>query len=292
MEKVDMMTREQAEPIGADNPDRQFKTAVRRMWALGDYHTFAVATVWSLGQVLVEACGVTRGQRVLDVAAGTGNTAIRAAQAGAGVVAADLTPENLEAGRRAAATLGVEIDWVEADAEALPFPDADFDVVTSSFGAIFAPDHRRVAEEMLRVCRPGGVIGMINFRPVGLAAEFFGLLGRYLPAPPPGAQPPLLWGDREHVRALFGNRVESLDMRDQRYVERSADGPGGYRALFETTFGPVVAIRATLAADSARLAAFDRELGEFAVSGNRGTGSGPAEYAYDYLLVIARTAAK
>jgi ubiquinone/menaquinone biosynthesis C-methylase UbiE len=107
------------------------------------------------GPELVAACGISPGQRVLDVAAGTGNVAIRAAEAGATVVASDLTPENFEAGRREARDRGVELDWVEADAEALPFADGEFDVVTSSAGAIFAPDHQAVADEMLRVCRPG-----------------------------------------------------------------------------------------------------------------------------------------
>ena len=142
------------------------------MWALGDYNRFAKATVWELGPVLVEACGIAAGQRVLDVAAGTGNVAIRAAEAGAEVVASDLTPENFEAGRREARAAGVELEWVEADAEALPFADGEFDVVTSSLGAIFPPNHRAVADELLRVCRRGGAIGMVNFTPEGLAGEF------------------------------------------------------------------------------------------------------------------------
>lgn len=270
-----------------DAVDREFKSAVRRMWALGDYHRFATETVWQVGPVLVEACGIRPGQRVLDVAAGTGNTAIRAAQAGADVVASDLTPENFAAGRRAAAANGVELDWVEADAEALPFPDAHYDVVTSSFGAIFAPDHAAVAREMSRVCRRGGTIGMLNFRPVGAAAEFFELVGRYAPPLPPGALPPLLWGTEEHVRELFGDRVELVELRHGRYVERAA-GPDAYRELFETTFGPVIAIRASLAGDPERLSAFDREFREFTIRGNRGSRGGTAEYPFDYLLVVGR----
>src|SRR5262249_25587777 len=159
-------------------------------------------TVWELGPVLVDACGVRAGQRVLDVAAGTGNTAIRAAERGAEVVASDLTPENFEAGRREAASRGVDLEWMEADAQALPFADERFDVGPSSFGAIFAPDQQAVADELVRVCKPGGTIGMLNFTP--RADPFFGLLGGYLPPPPPGAQPPTAWGREEHVRALFG----------------------------------------------------------------------------------------
>jgi SAM-dependent methyltransferase len=271
-----------------DDASRRVKADARRMWARGDYHRFATSTVWPLGRILVEACGIGPGQRVLDVAAGTGNTALRAAAHGAEVVASDLTPENFEAGRREAAERGVALEWVEADAEDLPFDDDAFDAVTSSVGAIFAPHHQAVADEMLRVCRPGGTIGMINFRPEGLAEGFFGLFGRYGPPLPPGALPPLLWGDEEHVRSLFGDRIESLDLTPGVYVERSPAGPAAYRALFEQTFGPVMALRERLAEEPGRAAAFDRELLEFTERGNRNSPEGPAEYPYPYLLVVAR----
>ena len=166
-----MTTNEVTDAPAAAEADRELKATARAMWALGDYHRFATELVWQLGPVLVEACGISVGQRVLDVAAGSGNVAIRAAEAGAQVVASDLTPENFEAGRREARARGVELDWVEADAEAPPFGDGEFDVVTSSFGAIFAPNHQKVADELLRVCRPGGTIGMLNFTPEGLAAR-------------------------------------------------------------------------------------------------------------------------
>jgi ubiquinone/menaquinone biosynthesis C-methylase UbiE len=179
------------------------------MRALGDYHRFATETVWELGPVLVEACGISPADRVLEVAAGSGNVAIRAAEVGAEVVAADLTPENFEAGRREGHARGVELEWVEADAESLPFGDGEFDVVTSSLGAIFAPDHQAVADELLRVCRPGGTIGMINFTAEGLAAEFFGLFAPYAPPPP---LPPVLWGSEPHVRELFGDRPAGLEV--------------------------------------------------------------------------------
>lgn len=262
-------------------------SAVRAMWALGDYHRFATALVWELGPVLVEACRISAGQSVLDVAAGTGNVAIRAAETGAQVVASDLTPENFEAGRREARAQGVELEWVEADAEALPFGDDKFDVVTSSFGAIFAPDHRRVADELLRVCRPGGTIGMLNFTPEGLAADFFGVFAPYLPAPPAGALPPVLWGSEEHVRDLFGDRVKSLEMTPKEYIERAAS-PRDYVEFFKATFGPAVAIYGSLANQPERAAALDREFFEFATRTNRGAPEGQAEYHYEYLLVVAR----
>ncbi len=267
--------------------DLQEKTDTRAVWALGDYHRFAKETVWPVGKVLVEACGVAAGQRVLDVAAGTGNVAIRAAEAGAQVVACDITPENFAAGRREAQAHGVELEWVAADAEALPFEAGEFDVVTSSFGAIFAPDHRTVADELLRVCRPGGTIGMVNFTPEGLISDFFGSLAPYMPPPPPGALPPPLWGSEEHVRDLFGDRVESLELTRGHYVER-AETPLAYRELFKQTFGPVVATYASLAQDPARAEALDRDFLEFATRADSGPPAGPAEYSYEYLLVIAR----
>ena len=267
--------------------DRQAKAAARQAWALGDYHRFAKDTVWQVGPVLVDACGIGPGQRVLDVAAGTGNTAIRAAQAGAEVVASDLTPETFKAGRREAAAQGVELEWVEADAEALPFADGDFDVVTSSFGAIFAPNHQAVADEIVRVCRPGGTIGFLAFTPEGLISDFFGTLAPYGPPPPEGALPPPLWGSEEHVRELFGDRLESLEMTRREYIEQ-ADRPRDYRELFKQTFGPVVAIYESLADQPDRLEALDRDFLEFATRSNRGAPGGAAEYHYEYLLVVAR----
>jgi ubiquinone/menaquinone biosynthesis C-methylase UbiE len=267
--------------------DRDAKAQASAMWGLGDYHRFATETVWSLGPVLVEACGIAAGDRVLDVAAGSGNVAIRAAQAGATVVASDLTPENLAAGRRAAEAAGAKLDWVEADAEALPFADGEFDAVTSSVGALFAPDHQAVADEMVRVCRPGGTIGMINFTPEGLAGEFFALLGEYAPPPPTGALSPLLWGSEEHVRELFRDRLERLELTRSHYVERSVGGPDGYRDLFMETFGPLIAIRASL--DPERAAALDRDFLDFATGSDSGPAVGPSEYRYEYLLVVGRT---
>jgi 2-polyprenyl-6-hydroxyphenyl methylase/3-demethylubiquinone-9 3-methyltransferase len=151
---------------------------------------------------------------VLDVAAGSGNVAIRAAQAGAEVVASDLTPENFDAGRREAAAHGVRLEWVEADAEALPFADGEFDVVTSAFGAVFAPHQQLVADELVRVCRPGGTIGVtvpaLPAANAGHARMLAGLPSMF------GAVSLLQWCDEEHVAGLFGERVESLEMGRRR----------------------------------------------------------------------------
>ena len=282
-----MNTDEKTEAPVATAADRELKAATRAAWALGDYHSFAKQTVWDLGEVLVHACGISAGQRVLDVAAGTGNTAIRAAEAGAEVVASDLTPENFEPGRREAEAHGVKLEWIAADAEALPFAEGEFDAVTSSFGAIFAPNHQAVADEMVRVCRPGGTIGMLNFTPEGLISEFFGALAPYMPSPAPGALPPPMWGSEAHVRELFGDRLESLEMSRRHYVER-VDSPREYRELFKQTFGPVVGTYASLAEQPERAAALDRDFLEFATRASSGPPGGPAEYRYEYLLVVAR----
>jgi ubiquinone/menaquinone biosynthesis C-methylase UbiE len=259
--------------------------SLRTMWALGDYHRFAMATVWGLGPLLVRACGVSAGQRVLDVAAGTGNVAIRAAQAGASVVASDVTPEHFDAGRRAAREAGVDLEWIEGDAQALPFGDAEFDVVTSCFGAMFAPDHQAVASEMVRVCRRGGVIGMMNFTPNGAGGDFFRILAAYAPPAPSGALPPLLWGAEDHVRNLFGRNVRSLTMTRREYAE-TASSPREYFELFRQSFGPMVAIHASLSDEPGRAAELDAAFLRFIERWNRGS-EGRVEISYEYVLVIA-----
>lgn len=276
--RIDEMSAEHAQDAAAE---------ARAIWALGDYHRFAKQTVWGLGPVLVEACAISPGQRVLDVAAGSGNVAIRAAQAGAEVVASDLTPENLDAGRREARARRVDLEWIEANAEALPFGDGEFDVVTSSMGAIFAPDQEAVARELVRVCRPGGTIGMINFRPDGIAVEFFGLFGRY--APPPADVPsPLLWGSEERVRELLGDGLASLEMTRRQYVERSPGDTDAYCDFFKETFGPLIGLYASLAENPDRLDELDRELRDLATRRNEAPPGEPAEYSYEYLLVVGR----
>ena len=271
----------------ASETDQALKVAHRAMWAMGDYDRFARATVWELGPVLVEACGVTRDQRVLDVAAGTGNVAIQAAKAGALVVASDLTPEHFDAGRRGAAAEGVELEWVEGDAESLPFDDDTFDVVTSCLGAMFAPDQQTVADELVRVCRPGGTIGMMNFTPEGTGGEFFALLAPYTPPPPPGAPSPLLWGDEAHVRRLFGDRVTFRALARRTYSERALS-PQAYSSLFMEAFGPLVAIRASLQDQARRQAELEHALLDGVIRWNGGRADGPVDIPYEYLLVVAQ----
>jgi len=169
------------------------KARHRAMWAAGDYPAVVADLVGGLGQVLVTACRVGPGDRVLDVAAGNGNAAIPAAAAGARVTASDLTPELLGVGRKLAAERRVELDWREADAEALPFPDGAFDIVMSCLGVMFTPDHSASADELLRVCRPGGTIAMANWTKEGFIGTMFKTFARFLA--PPGMPAPVLWGD-------------------------------------------------------------------------------------------------
>jgi 2-polyprenyl-6-hydroxyphenyl methylase/3-demethylubiquinone-9 3-methyltransferase len=267
--------------------DRRLKADQRARWALGDYHRVATDMLWELGPELVEACGISAGQRVLDVAAGTGNVAIRAAEAGAQVVASDLTPENFDAGRREARARGVELEWVEADAEALPFDDDAFDVVTSSAGAIFAPRHQVVADQLLRVCRPGGTIGMITIVPAGVAGDLIEIIERYSP-PPPGALSPLEWGNEDHVRELFGDRVESLELTRKTLVLDRFSDPAELWRYLKTNHPLVVGLYQDLAGEAARIATLDRGLVEAATRWNRGGPDGPAVYETEYLLVVAR----
>ncbi|MDT4959268.1 MAG: hypothetical protein QOD31_3067, partial [Pseudonocardiales bacterium] len=175
--------------------DRALKAKHRAMWALGNYSAVATEIIQDLGPILVEASAVQPGQRVLDVAAGSGNVAIPAALTGASVVASDLTPELFEAGRRLAAARGADVEWQQADAEALPFADNEFDTVLSCVGVMFAPHHQVAADELVRVCLPGGTVGVINWTPEGFIGQLFATMKPYAPPPPPGAQPPPLWGN-------------------------------------------------------------------------------------------------
>src|SRR3954453_11540728 len=166
---------------GTTSPDAELKARHRPMWASGDYPSMVETFLLPLGPRLVEACGIGPGMRVLDVAGGTGNASIPAAQAGAEVTASDLTPELFEAGRQRGGAEGVELEWAEADAENLPFEDESFDVVMSSIGAMFAPQHQDVADQLVRVCRRGGTIGMLNWTPEGMIGALFRTMGPYAP---------------------------------------------------------------------------------------------------------------
>lgn len=265
-------------------PDSDLKARHRAMWASGDYPSMVETFLLPLGPRLVDACGIEPGMSVLDVAAGTGNAAIPAAERGARVTASDLTPELLEAGRTRAEADGLHLDWVEADAEKLPFDDAAFDVVMSSIGAMFAPHHQEVADELARVCRPGGTVGMLNWTPEGMIGALFRAIGPFAPPPPPGAQPPPLWGSEDHLRELFGDSVEWRTLERDVLEIAAFDRPADYVDHFKGRYGPTLAARAN-AVKTGREVEFDQTLDEFAEEWNRG-GPDAARFEKEYLLAV------
>ncbi|WP_029111503.1 methyltransferase domain-containing protein [Mycobacterium sp. URHD0025] len=262
--------------------DRELEAKHRALWALGDYAAIAANIVRPLGPVLVEASGIGPGDRVLDVAAGTGNAAIAAAATGAQVTASDLCPELVEQGRRLGTEAGVVIDWNEANAEALPYPDESFDVVLSCIGVMFAPHHQQAADELLRVTRPGGRIGLIAWTPDGFIGQLFATMKPYVPPPPPGVSAPPRWGDEDHVRTLLGDRVGELSCeRRQLEVNAYADG-AAFRDHFKADYGPTISAYRAIATDADRVAALDAEiaaLGDRFISGST--------MPWEYLLTVA-----
>jgi len=265
--------------------DPELKSRHRAMWASGDYPSMVETFLLPLGPRLVEACGIGPGMSVLDVAAGTGNASIPAAQRGARVTASDLTPELLDAGRRRAEAEGLELEWVEADAEHLPFDEGSFDIVMSSIGAMFAPHHQDVADELVRVCRPGGTIGLLSWTPEGMLRALFRTMGPFAPPPPPGAQPPPLWGSEDHLRELFGDRVELRPSKRDVLEITAFEHPHDYGEHFKALYGPTIAARAN-AGRTGREAEFDDALNGFCDEWNRGTPD-RARFEKEYLLSVA-----
>jgi len=264
--------------------DSELKARHRSMWASGDYPSMVETFLLPLGPRLVDACGIGPGMRVLDVAAGTGNASLPAAERGASVTASDLTPELLEAGRGRAEADGLELEWVEADAENLPFEDESFDVVMSSIGAMFAPHHQDVADELVRVCRPGGTIGLLSWTPEGMIGALFRTMGPFAPSPPPGAQPPPLWGGEEHLRELFGDRVELRTLERDALEVTAFERPHDYAEHFKARYGPTIAARAN-AGKTGREAELDDALNRFCDEWNRGA-SDDAVFEMEYLLAV------
>ncbi|WP_064441938.1 class I SAM-dependent methyltransferase [Hoyosella altamirensis] len=269
--------------------DQSLKAKHRAIWASGNYPKVAAELIPELGPVAVKAAGITAGQRVLDIAAGSGNASIPAALNGARVVASDLTPELFDAGRAAASERGVSVDWVEADAEALPFADNEFDAVISVVGVMFAPHHQQTADEMVRVCKPGGVVAMINWTPEGLIGQLFATMRPYAPAPPPGASPAPLWGSESHVRDLFGGSVTDLVLeRRTLTTPPQLTSPQEFREFFKTNYGPAIAVYNSLAPD--QQAALDSDFARFLSNSSARISDSPARWEMEYLLVTARKA--
>jgi SAM-dependent methyltransferase len=231
-----------ADPVAA------LKAAHRLTWAAGDYASVAQHVENAPPAHVLAAVGVAPEHEVLDVATGTGNVALRAARSGARVTGLDLVPELLDVARSRASRAGLEVELVEGDAEELPFADGSFDRVISVFGTQFAPRHEVVAAELVRVCRPGGAIGLVNWTPEGLIGEMFEIMGRYMPAPPAFASPPPQWGSERHVRGLFG--PYGLELSFERGTNTFAfPSVDAYQSFFEARYGPTIKAQERLRAD-------------------------------------------
>jgi SAM-dependent methyltransferase len=279
-----MSTAEQ-ERIYDRDADRALKAKHRALWASGDYAAVAAELIPELGPELVRAAGVKPGARVLDVAAGSGNAAIPAAEAGAIVTASDLTPELFDVGRRVAAERGVDLEWVEADAEAMPFADNSFDVVMSSVGVMFAPHHQAAADELIRVCRTGGTIALINWTPEGFIGNLFATMKPYAPPPPPGASPAPLWGNEDHVRGLFGDRVADLTARRQTVRLDHCSDALDFREYWKRNYGPTIAAYRFNQDTPEQVDALDRDFLAFLTEWN--SDGDQTVWDAEYLLVTA-----
>ncbi len=270
------------------SPDAELKARHRAMWASGDYPSMVETFLLPLGPRLVEACGIEPGMRVLDVGAGTGNASLPAAQRGARVTASDLTPELLEAGRRRAEAEGLALEWVEADAERLPFEDGAFDVVVSAIGAMFAPRHADVAGELVRVCRPQGTLGLLSWTPQGMVGQLLQTIGPFAPPPPPGAQPPPLWGSEDHLGELFGDRVDLATLERGTLEVTAFQRPRDFGEHFKARYGPTIAAQAN-ARRTGREGEFEAALDAFCDDWDRGTPDG-ARFELEYLLAVGTRA--
>jgi SAM-dependent methyltransferase len=226
----------------------EFKQRARATWAGGDWDTVS-DSIAAVGPALLDRVGIEPGMDVLDVGTGSGGTvSIPAAERGAKVTGSDLTPELFDAARARAAAAGVEVEWVQADAEALPFGDASFDRVLSTFGHMFAPRHEQAAAELARVVRPGGVVGTCTWATHGATAEMFKIVGSFMPPPPDFAQSPLMWGDEGHIREMLEPHGLEVEVSPEK-VRVEYDTIEGYIEMFENNFGPLVMARQVLGED-------------------------------------------
>jgi ubiquinone/menaquinone biosynthesis C-methylase UbiE len=254
------------------------KSRQQAMWASGDFAVIGT-TLQIVGEELCEAMDLRSGQRVLDVAAGNGNAALAAARRWCDVTASDYVPALLDRARERALAERLPLKIEIADAEALPFPDESFDAVTSTFGAMFTPDHGKPAREMLRVCRKGGKIGLSNWTPDGFIGELFKVVGRYIP-PPAGLKSPALWGTKAHVMELFGVSSCTAETRDFMFRYRSDDH---WIGTFRAFYGPV--LKAYDSLDEAAQLALTADIKALIARFNR-AGDGTMVVPAEYLQVV------
>jgi SAM-dependent methyltransferase len=238
-------------PVGAVGaPDlAAIKQRQQATWASGDFSIIGV-TLQMVGESLAEAADIRAHESVIDIAAGNGNATLAAARRFASVTSTDYVPALLEKGRARAVAEGLFVDFREADAEALPFPDASFDAALSTFGVMFTPDHARAASEMLRVVRGGGRIGMANWTPEGFVGQLFKTIGRHLP-PPAGLKPPSLWGTEDYLRQLFSSEASAMHVERKLFNFRYASA-GHMLQMFRDYYGPVHKAFAALGPDAGR----------------------------------------
>jgi len=241
--------------MNAPNDLPALKIRQQAAWSSGDYAIIGT-TLQLVGEELAEACDVRFDERVLDVAAGNGNATLAAARRGAKVTSTDYVAALLDRGAERARAERLDVDFRVADAEALPFPDASFDAVVSTFGVMFAPDHARSAAEMARVCRPGGRIGLANWTPDSMVGKMFKVLGRHVP-PPPGVQAPSLWGTSAHLQALFGDAAAAIVATPKMFKFRYRSA-AHFVDVFRTWYGPVHKAFGTLSPEAAQ--ALERDL--------------------------------
>jgi SAM-dependent methyltransferase len=260
----------------------QLKQGARTTWASGRFDEVA-RLIWHVGQDLVERASVEPGMTVLDVACGTGNAAIPAAAAGGLTTGVDITPELFDDARRNAREAGVEIEWVEGDAEALPFGDGSFDRVLSTFGVMFAPRHAVAAAELARVCAPGGAIALASWTPSGMVGQMFKMIGSRLPAPPSYASPPPLWGDESHVRELLEPHGLDVNCETRDAVWRGESAEQIVQVM-EDSYGPWKAAQRALGDDWTELR---RELFGLFDEYTQPHQQAVAAFA-EYLVVIAK----
>jgi SAM-dependent methyltransferase len=260
-----------------------FRRQARATWSAGDWDRFA-ALIKPVGSLVIERVGVGPELRLLDVGTGSGgNVAIPAAQRGAEVVGLDVTPELLEHAVRRADEAGVDVEWVEGDAQQLPFEDASFDRVTSTFGAMFAPDHQRTAGELVRVCRPGGRVAMTTWVNDGFVGELFTLTGSFMPPPPPGVQPSPLWGVTAHINDVF-RAVGAEPSIERETVDFNFDSVDDAVQQYAENFGPFVSARRVLEPEG-RWAEFIGAFQELVDRFNPVT-DGTARIRSDYFLIL------
>ena len=278
MSMTSVAGRPEQAPVPADLT--AVKTRQHGAWSSGDYAVVGT-TLQIVGEQLCEALDLRAGQKVLDVAAGNGNVTLAAARRWCEVVSTDYVPVLLERGRERAAAERLDIEFRQADAEALPFAADSFDIVVSTFGVMFTPDQERAADELIRVCKPGGKIGLANWTPDGFIGQLFKTIGKYLP-PPAGVKSPALWGTEARINEMFGGRTSSIVAGRRAFVFRYRS-PQHWLEVFKTYYGPL--LKAFTALEPSTQQALARDLTALIEQFNR-SGDGSMVVPSEYLEIV------